>query len=274
MEMRRRLLLPVTLALLASCATPGGSPEPSGPAPNLDIVELLVIRPSGRFARGDTLSVHLGDGGGSEQVRYFENGAPAGSIPLDVLGPVGHGSMIVTADRLNVRRCRSRGCSVIGYVARGQVVRVHDFVGSWFRYTGSDSVQGYIHSDGLRLPSAYRGGLLRDIRARTAQFYRRELASLATAEGRSVFSSHQVDTRGELLSFEFYTAIREGPGLETVCDAMRRIASFVERVMADVPGAVFSAFTAGVYVDSSDGPTSENMVAGLATGGETFCRNP
>lgn len=271
--MKRPSLLPLTCALLASCATQAGSPGPPEPAPRPDLVELVVIRPSGRFARGDTLSVHLGEGGGSEDVRYYQNGAPAGSIPLDVLGPVGHGSMIVTAERLNVRRCRSRGCSVIGYVARGQAVRVHDFVGSWFRYTGSEGVEGYIHSDGLSLPSAYRSGLLRDIRARTAQFYRRELAGLTTAEGRSVFGSHQVETRGESLSFEFYTAVAEGPGLDTVCAAMRRISSFVERVMADVPGAVYSAFAAGVYVDSSGGPTSEKMVAGLATGGETFCRS-
>ncbi len=273
--MRRRSLLPLTFTLLASCATQtSDSAGPREPASNSNLVELIVIRPSGRFARGDTLSVDLRGDAEAEKVRYYENAAAAGSIPLEVLGPVGEGSMIVTADRLNVRRCRSRGCSVIGYVARGQVVRVHDFVGSWFRYTGSDGVEGYIHSDGLRLPSAYRGGLLRDLRARTADFYKRELAGRSTADGQPIFRSHEVNPRGEMLSFEFYTAVDKGPGLGAVCDAMRRISQFVEGVMARVPGEIFSAFSAGVYVDSDEGPATENMVAGLATGSATFCRNP
>ncbi len=76
------------------------------------------------------------------------------------------------------------------------------------------------------------------------------------------------------MSFEFYTAVREGPALAAVCNAMRRISQFVEGVMADAPAQVFSAFSAGVYIDSSDGPTTENMLAGMATGGDPFCRRP
>ncbi len=272
--MKIRSPVPLTFALLASCATQASeSLGPRESAPGPDLVEMIVIRPWGGLKRGDTLSVDLGNGGGAE-VRYYANGAAVGSIPLEVLGPVGQGSMIVTADQLNVRRCRSRGCSVIGYVARDQVVRVHDFVGSWFRYTGPDGVKGYIHSDGLSLPSAYQAVLLRDIRARTTEFYARELAGLATADGQAVISSHQVDRRGDMLSFEFYTAVGEGPGLGVVCEAMQRISRFVEGVLARVPGAAFSAFSAGVYVDSGDGPMTENMVAGMATGSATFCRSP
>lgn len=272
---KKRSLLPLTFTMLAWCATQAtDSLGPGELAPVPSLVELVVIRPSGGFARGDTLSVDLRDGPEADQVRYYQNGMAAGSIPLEVLGPVGTGWMIVTAERLNVRRCRSRGCSVAGYVARGQVVRVHDFVGRWFRFTGPDGVEGYLHSDGLRLPEAYRGGLLRDIRARTAEFHRRELGGQATADGRALFSSHQINARGGMLSFEFYTSLGEGPALAEVCRLMRRISQFVEGVMAEAPSAVFSAFSAGVYIDSGHEPTTENMVAGMATEGETYCRSP
>jgi hypothetical protein len=278
--MRHRSLgwLGLTLAL-ASCATAAGSGAGGAAAENAlapALTALVVVRSSGPLEPGDTLQVDLAGVSDDGRVAYRGRGGRSGTVPLDVLGAAA-GSMVVRADKVNVRRCRSRGCSVIGYVARGQIVQVHDFVAGWYRLRGEDDVKGYIRAEYLELPVAYRRVLLDEIRRRTAAYYARALEGVTVDGYGAVFSGHRVDVKDEgMLSIEFYTPFRDGPPSKSACEAMRGIADFVQRVMAAIPGELFSAYSVGIYYRNSPGsPVSdEAMVAGLTGDGDAFCPSP
>jgi hypothetical protein len=235
---------------------------------------MLVVRASEGLAVGDTVRVDLTHVSEDGRVAYSRGGRSAGTLPLGALGPSGDGHMVVTADRLNVRRCRSTGCSVEGYVARGQMVEVRDFAGRWYRVIMEDVPVGYLNVEHLQLPLVQQRGLLAAIRQLTAEFYDGELKSMKVG-GAAVFSGYDVKLDDELLNFAFFTPFQEGPILSTICDAMRGIAGFVRTTMSENPTQLFPAYSAGVYYQSADIPTQgELMVAGLTGEEGVYCANP
>ena len=260
--------------LFAGCAsaTTEDAPAPEeGPPAGPPLTTMLVVRPHGRFERGDTVRVALEDVKG-DRVSYHELSGRSSSLPLDVLGP-GDGTMIVVASSLNLRRCRSTGCSVVDVVVRGQRVRVWDFQGRWYRYRGEDGTEGYLNVDHLRTPLAIRQGLYVSFRERAAAYYERELKELR-AGGSPAFSGHAVGLGddGEL-SFEFYAVHDDGESLGTLCGAMTGIADFVQPMVAEAPDGIFSAYSAGIYLAGDDKTAGDrDMLAGLAAGGGVFCK--
>ncbi|NIR46633.1 MAG: hypothetical protein GWN99_19695 [Gemmatimonadetes bacterium] len=265
-----------TLALAAggcsSAGSGGGRPTPEEGAAAPELTTLLVLSDAGRLERGDTVRVDLSRRSDDNQVPYYRGSRRAGTVAYDALGPAGAGTMMVMASTLNVRRCRSTGCSVVGQVNRGQHVRVWDLKGRWYRYAGR-GLEGYLNVEHLVLPDAYHGRLLAEIRAATSSYYRRELDRLRAGGGR-VFSGYAVKLVGDRLTFEFYTPRPDGPSTAAACRAMDGISSFVQRTMAPMPGDLFPAFSAGVYYDDPDTPsTQDTMVAGMAGAGGAFCAN-
>lgn len=263
-------LLTAALAV-AGCSSSGsgGAPAPATDAPIL--TTLLVLRDVGRLEQGDTVRVALERRSDDNQVPYYRGGRRAGTVAYDALGPAAEGTMMVTASTLNVRRCRSTGCSVVGQVSRGQRVRVWDLKGRWYRYAGR-GLEGYLNVEHLVLPDAYHGRLLAQIKAATAEYYRRQLAGLRAEGGGRAFSGYAVKAVGDGLSFEFYTPRPDGPAAARACRAMEGISSFAARTMAPMPGDLFPAFSAGVYYDDPETPgTQDVMVAGMAGGGGAFC---
>jgi hypothetical protein len=232
---------------------------------------MLVIRDAGSLKRGDTLRVDLGSLDEENRVAYFDDGRRLGVVAYDLLGPAGEGTMMVTASTLNVRKCRSTGCSVVGQVSRGQIVPVRELSGRWYYYESGD-VRGYLNVEHLVLPEAYRGRLFADIYASVRSYYQRELAGLRVA-GDAVFSGYDVRREGEELKIEFSTPHADGPGAAAACRAMDGIAGYVHRIMARVSGEYFPAYSAGIYYDDdpqSDGGT-DVMVAGMSGSGGGFC---
>lgn len=139
---------------LTSCSTvkkTGDNPGVSAP----DLNVMVVVKPNGRFKPGDTIRADLSSISFDNKVLYDEGGGRWGTIALDALGP-SVGTMVVAADRLNVRRCRSTGCSVAGRLRRGQKVQVRDFAGRWYRMTVDGKPAGYVRVDYLLLPVVYR----------------------------------------------------------------------------------------------------------------------
>ena len=152
-----------------------------------------------------------------------EGGGRSGQISLDALGPANEGTMVVTAARSDVRRCRSTGCSIVGYLERGQVVDVHDFAGRWYRVAVDGEAAGYVLAEHLQLPLVSQIEFLGVIAERTATFYAGNLKGL-TARSEPVFSGYELEFEADVLDFEFYTPFRDGSALSAICDAMRGIA--------------------------------------------------
>ena len=238
---------------------------------------MLVLRGSGGLARGDTVNVDTTIVTGRLEVHYHR-GAERGTVPLERLGIVGRGMMVVSAERARVRRCRSKGCSVIGYVVIGQPIQVYDYADGWYRFEGADGVKGYVYGEYLQLPRIRRQRLLGRIRSRTAAYFRKELEGLrvpqgAGAGGRAVFEGWELRSREDLLSFEFYTAFEDGEGSVQACNAMRGIAAFVEGLMSEFRSELFPAYSAGIYYDAPDTEARDDvMVAGLTGDGSTYCK--
>jgi hypothetical protein len=264
--------LVLTLFALAACSSSGSGvaePAPDEAAPTL--TTMLVLKDSGRLQQGDTVGVDLDNISDDNMVSYYSGGRQRGSVAYDALGPAGEGTMMVMAATLNVRRCRSTGCSVVGQVSRGQRVRVWDLAGRWYRYE-EGGVQGYINVDHLVLPDAYQGRLFADIRAQTEAYYDRELAGHRVTSYGNVFNGHKVTWAGDEVRFEFYTRFQSGPAAQSACDAMEGISDFVQHTMAQIPGEFFSAYSAGVYYDNPDTPElTDVMIAGMAGAGGAFC---
>jgi hypothetical protein len=266
---------PHTLAIAVAVAAAGCSAAATNdrPAAAPAATEMVVLRQAGRVQLGDTVSVDLTDISDDGRVAYYDDGARSGTLPLDALGPAVPATMIVDADRLNVRRCRSRGCSVAGYVVRGQQVEVSDYADGWYRLTLDGEAAGYLFAELLRTPLAYGRAQFAVFQDRAAAYYQNRLAGLRVAGGEPAFSGYDVRLRDELLSFEFYTAFDEGAALPVLCDAMRGIARFVGDLMAGTPSTVFPAFSAGIYhVVPGASPDYDDMVAGLAGEGNTYCK--
>lgn len=253
----------------------GSTGEPGRPA----VSPMLVLRESGGLARGDTLNVDTTSAATDLQVGYYGGGVRRGTVSLERLGIVGRGMMIVSAERARVRRCRSKGCSVIGYVVMGQPVEVYDYRDGWYRFLGSEGVEGYIFGEYLQLPLIQRRRLLARIRARTAAYFDRELKTLGVA-GRgagevAVFEGWELRSKDGLLSFEFYTPFGGGEGVVQACNAMRGITAFVNGLMSEFRSDLFPAYSAGVYYDAPDTEARDDvMVAGLAGDGSTYCKGP
>lgn len=240
------------------------------------LTRMLVTRGFGAYRRGDTVSVALDEMSEDGDVLVYGSGRSTGGMaPSDALGIIGTGPMVVAVGRADVRRCRSKGCSVVGYVTRGQLVQVHDYFDRWYRYTDPDGNQGYIWAEYLRAPALLRRATLAEFRRRTADYFERRLAGLSVGRDGSLFAGYELELADELLKFNFYTAHREGPAMVEICNAMRGIASFVEGLVAEAPSEILPAYSAGIYFDEPDTPGKEDlMVAGLAGGGSVYCEGP
>ncbi|MGD2153044.1 MAG: SH3 domain-containing protein [Gemmatimonadales bacterium] len=264
---RSRAWIAFTL-LFAGCGPARDTSVTAELAPSLGLTEMVLLWRTAGFDRGDTVYVNLSEFSDDGTVPYYENGDPAGTLRLETLGRTDEGIMIVNASRLMVRRCRSTGCSEVGYVVHGQALEVREPAGGWYRMLSGGEPLGYIYGQYLRHPLAYHRNELAVLGERTAEYYERELAGLTLSDGRPAFSGHDVLMRDELLSFEFYTPHREAH--PEICNAMRGIALFVQRLMAAEPREVFPAFFAGVYYGTND----DVMLAGMADEDNIFCETP
>jgi hypothetical protein len=254
--------------LLAACGTARDTSETAALAPSLGLTEMVLLWRTDGFDRGDTVYVDLSEISEAGTVPYYENGDPAGTLRLATLGRTDPGIMIVNANRLMVRRCRSTGCSEVGYVVHGQAVQVQDPAGGWYRMMTGGEPLGYLFGQYLRHPLEYQRSQLAVFSERAGEYFGRELAGLTFRDGRPAFSGYAVLMRDDLLSFEFYTPSREA--LPEICNAMRGIALFVQRLMAAEPAEVFPAFFAGVYYGTND----DVMLAGMADAENIFCETP
>ncbi len=265
--------------VLVACST-GGTREVApatdvesgkgSPAPGL--TEMLVIRASAGLEQGDTVRVDVGNVSDTNQVTYYDGQTAAGSVAYDALGPAGEGTMMVTADRMNVRRCRSTGCTVVGQLSRGQRVRVSDLQGRWYRHTGGDGTEGYLRVDYLVLPAALEGKFLVEIRGQTAEYYESDLKDLAF-DGKALFDGFDIKRGKDQLQIEFYTRFDDGFAVAEICNAMRGISKFVLQMMAQAPSEFFPAYSAGVYYASPDKEGNRGvMVAGQTGGAGVYCK--
>jgi hypothetical protein len=261
---------------LAACSTtqqPADGAAPGAAArqtPTFTVV--LVLRDIVRFQQGDTAIVDFANITEANEAPYYLAGRWIGKLPLDILGPSQTGTMVVTADRMNVRNCRSTGCTIVGTLTRGQHVQVNDFAGRWYRLLEDGDSVGYLNAEHLQMPLAYRRGHWATVRRKTADYYDSELRGLAVDGSSSTFSGYAVKLDGDELSIEFYTHFEGGPGLDAVCIATRGIVDFVQNTMANTPRGVFSSYSFGVYYNAPESPpTAEVMVAGPSGGGAVYC---
>ena len=282
--MRQRPLAWVGLAIaLTGCAKGGsGELEPAGAGTSSEnaaamtpvLTEMLVLRATGAFEQGDTVRVEIASVSEENQVTYHGVSGEIGFLAYDALGPAGEGTMVVTADELNVRRCRSTGCSVVGQVVRGQEVSVYDFQGRWYRYNAADGTQGYLRADYLVLPAALENKWLIGIRQQTADYYNNDLSGISV-NGDPVITGYDVKHGNEMLAFRFYTPFDDGPALAQICNAMRDIAGFTRQMMAQAPAQLFPAYSASVYLDKPDAAATDDiMLAGLSGGTAVYCVSP
>jgi hypothetical protein len=243
--------------------------ESKGPAaPELTV--MLALRDAGGLELGDTVHVDVGDVSDANRVTYYHGDTPTGTVAFDALGP-DEGTMMVMADQVNVRKCRSTGCTVIGQVSRGQHVQVHDLQGRWYRYNGSDGTEGYLRVDHLVMPAALEGKFLAEMREQTADYYDSELKNL-NFQGEALFNGFDIKSGEDLLEIEFYTPFNGGTAVPDICNAMRGIAGFILQMMAQAPSEFFPAYSAGVYYNSPETPASNDvMVAGQTGGAGVYC---
>jgi hypothetical protein len=278
-----RFVSAVVVALLVSivgCSSAPGPemrPEPAE-TPTAEtappaLTSMIVLRESRGVEFGDTVSVDIEGIDEDGRVPRYVGGRAVGILSANDLGPVGKGKMVVTASRLNVRRCRSTGCSVLGYVVRDQEVEASDFAGRWYRVQVDEETTGYVMAEHLQLLLVRERSALADIRRRTADYYESELERIEL-DGTPVFTGYAVTTGDEMLSFVFKARQDEGEALSLICNAMRGIARFVRESMASYPPHYFPAYSAGVYPDSSDGSRGEDMIAGLTGDDGVYCRAP
>jgi hypothetical protein len=232
---------------------------------------MIVLRPSRGLELGDTVAVDLEGIDDDGRAPRYVGGKAVGTISASDLGPVGTGMMVVTASRLNVRRCRSTGCSVLGYVVRDQVVEASDFAGRWYRVRIDEETTGYAIAEHLQLVQVRQFRALAEIRHRTAEYYRSELERVEL-DGTPIFTGYEVSADDAMLSFVFKVAQDEGEALSLICGAMRGIAEFVRESMASYPPYVFPAYSAGVYPDSAGSLGGADMIAGLTGDDGVYCR--
>lgn len=263
---------------IAGCS---GGPEPEAqPQPDRaprveasprELSEMIVLRPSRGLEYGDTVTVDLANIDDDGRVPRYAEGRSVGFVPLNDLGPVGTGRMIVTASKLNVRRCRSTGCSVLGYLVRGQEVEASDFAGRWYRVLIDGETTGYALAEYLEPVLARQRSAIAELRRRTAAYYRNELEPIELG-GAPLFTGYGVTLEDEMLGFVFKARQAGGEALPLICNAMRGIADFVRENMASYPPHLFPAYSAGVYLDSPGTVDGENMLAGLTGDGGVYCR--
>jgi hypothetical protein len=282
--MRRTALAGLALSALTACSGAGqpeiaGEPEVAEGAVTetalpSDLSAMLVIRATRRLQQGDTVYVDLGRTGDGGQVEYWRRDGRSGSISLEHLGPADEGRMVVAREELNVRRCRSTGCSVAGFLVRGQVVDVRDFAGRWYRVVIDGEAAGYVLAEDLHLPLVSQIEFLQGVAAKTGAYYDENLKDLKAGSD-PVFSGYDLKFDDEVLDFEFYTGFTSGPALVTLCTAMRGIADFVRGTMAATPTQLFPAYSVGVYFIPPDAPVADHlMVAGLTGEDGVYCMVP
>ena len=272
------VLLAGGLAGCSAARTEVAGPEPAAPTRDIPVVvepdvnAMVVVQAFGRFAVADTVHVDLANVADERWVAYYEGGRRAGRVSLEHLGPLGVGSMVVMAGTLNVRSCPSPRCQVVAQLNRGQQISVDGFRPGWYRVRDEGRPIGFTSAEFLSLPAVYLRIVLDEIERATRSYYRSELSDLSLEGYGALFSGYAVEFDGELLSIEFYTPFADGEPAGAVCNAMRGIAGFVERMMAEVPGSVFPAYSAGVYLDVVDAQAGQRvMVAGFAAGGSVYC---
>ncbi|KPK78494.1 MAG: hypothetical protein AMS25_15005 [Gemmatimonas sp. SM23_52] len=266
---------------LLSCSAGGmevAGPGPAAPTSDIpvvaepDVSAMVVVQASGRFAVGDTVRVDLANVAEERWVAYYEGARRAGRVSLEQLGPVGVGTMVVTAGTLNVRSCPSPRCQVVAQLNRGQQISVDGFRPGWYRVQGEGRPIGFASAEYLSLPVVYPRTVLDEIERATRSYYSSELSDLSLDGYGVLFNGYRVEFDAELLSIEFYTRFAEGEPAVAVCNAMRGIASFVEAMMAEVPSSVLPAYSAAVYLDVADVQAGQRVVvAGLAAGGSVYC---
>jgi hypothetical protein len=262
----------------AGCSAAPGSeaqprPEEASPvaAPTPELSAMIVLRPSRGLEFGDTVTVDLANIDDDGRVPRYARGKPAGSVSLNDLGPAGTGRMVVTASKLNVRRCRSTGCSVLGYLVRDQEVEASDFAGRWYRVRIDAETSGYALAEYLQPVLARQRSAIAEIRRRTAAYYRNELEPIELDRA-PLFTEYRVALEDELLTFIFNVRRAGDEALPLICNAMRGIADFVRDNMASYPPDLFPAYSAGVYLDSPGAVDGEDMLAGLTGDGGVYCR--
>jgi hypothetical protein len=267
MRKRSRAWIVLTV-LLAACGPARDTSLTAELAPSLGLTEMVLLWRTNGFDRGDTVYVDLSEVSDDGTVSYYEDGDPAGTLPMETLGRTDQGYMIVNANRLMVRRCRSTGCSEVGYVVHGQAVEVRDPAGGWYRMLSGGEPLGYLYGQYLRYPLEYHRTEMVALGNRAGEYFRSELEGLKLDDGGPAFTGYDVLMRDDLLSFEFYTPSREARPV--ICNAMRGIAVFVQRLMSAEPSEVFPAFFAGVYYGTND----DVMLAGMADEDNIFCETP
>jgi hypothetical protein len=282
--MRRTAPAGLVLSVLTACSGAGqpeiaGNPEvaeaaATGTALPPGLSAMLVISATPRLQQGDTVYVDLTSAGDGGQVEYRRREGRSGSIPLEQLGTAGEGPMVVAAERTDVRRCRSTGCSVAGFLVRGQVVDVRDFAGRWYRVIIDGEAAGYVLAEDLKLPLVSQIEFLHAVAAKTAAYYEENLKDLRAGSDR-VFSGYDLSFDEEVLDFEFYTDFTSGPALTTLCTAMRGIADFVRETMLATPARLFPGYSAGIYFVPPKAAAAEQlMVAGLTGEDGVYCMGP
>jgi hypothetical protein len=181
MTVRSRAWIALTV-LLAACGTARDTSETAALAPSLGLTEMVLLWRTDGFDRGDTVYVNLSEISEAGTVPYYENGDPAGTLRLATLGRTDPGIMIVNANRLMVRRCRSTGCSEVGYVVHGQAVQVQEPAGGWYRIMTGGEPLGYLFGQYLRHPLEYQRSQLAVFSERAGEYFGRELAGLPARE--------------------------------------------------------------------------------------------
>lgn len=268
-------LVVIGIAGCSAAPEPEAQPQPekASPveAPTRDLSAMIVLKPSRGLEFGDTVTVDLADIDDDGRVPRYAQGRPAGRVSLNDLGPVGTGRMVVTASKLNVRRCRSTGCSVLGYLVQGQEVEASDFAGRWYRVIIDGETAGYALAEYLQPVLARQRSAIAEIRRRTAAYYRNELQRIEL-DGAPLFTGYSVTFDDEMLAFVFNARQAGAEALPRICSAMRGIADFVRDNMASYPPDLFPAYSAGVYLESAATGDGEGMLAGLTGDGGVYCQ--
>lgn len=295
----RRGIVVLTILSLAGCfvtqfSSPGSSadgkgetvqssdspPEPKDP-PEARQSQMVVTDSALEYAPGDTVYAALDqsyrtDSGQAIPIYTTDGEQRLGAISGSILGPLSDGAIVVIASVLNVRACPSTKCQVVGQLSRGEKVTAKEYQQGWYRLAESDGESDHFaHADYFVIPKVYRHQLLKDIRARTRQFYNQRLSSMRAYGRGSVFTDWSVTFEGRTLRFRFYSHFIKGPPLRRVCDGMDEIADFVEALVSETSSTWIPSYSAGVYAQvRQTRKRSQYELAALTDGGAIVCNSP
>ena len=236
------------------------SPQPARTTPSYRVFEAVVIQPwaaADTYDVSDTITVDLRiDRTRSATVPVIRNGARAGSIPIALIGPRNAGRMVVNTRALNVRKCGSTRCEVIGSLSEGDLIRVEGYANGWYQLSpaGNPVSGGYVFARHLVLPESYLQVQLGAVTMMTRMFFDQGLSRLSGRNG-PLFTSYQVDVLGSppgplTWAWTFRTPYISGYEVQSVCSASRQIAQFILDVVYDIPEGWAHHYRARVYWDN------------------------